>query len=380
MKHPICEKHPVAVVVGTRPEAIKLAPVVLALREKGVPTVVLSTGQHREMLQQVFEAFGLKPDRDLDLMVPNQTLAGLSARIMEHMDRVFTELAPSWVVVQGDTSTVAVASWVAFYHKIGVSHVEAGLRTHNKYNPFPEEMNRTLVGKLADLHFAPTEESRANLLREGVAEDGIHVVGNTVIDALRQMSAIVKDKPFDEVGLPAGLANGKKLVLVTGHRRENFGPAFRDFCTGLLTVARAFEDEVEMVYPVHLNPNVQSVVYEMMDDVSNVTLLEPLAYPQFVKMLSTAHLVITDSGGVQEESACLGVPVLVTRETCERREAIEAGVAELVGTDPEKIASSARRLLTDEATYRSRAVASDVFGDGRAAERIVEIMSREVQA
>jgi UDP-N-acetylglucosamine 2-epimerase (non-hydrolysing) len=378
MTHPISKKHPVAVVVGTRPEAIKLAPVLLALRERGVPTVVLSTGQHREMLQQVFDAFGLKPDRDLDLMVPNQTLAGLSARIMEHTDRVFEELQPSWAVVQGDTSTVAVVAWVSFYRKIGVAHVEAGLRTHNKYNPFPEEMNRTLVGNLADLHFAPTEDARKNLLAQGVAADDIHVVGNTVIDALRQMREIVKDKPFAEFGLPADLENGKKLILVTGHRRENFGPAFRDFCTGLLSVAKEFEDRVELVYPVHLNPNVQSVVYEMMDGVSNVRLMGPLAYPQFVKMLSAAHLVITDSGGVQEESACLGVPVLVTRETCERREAIDAGVAELVGTNSEKIASSARLLLTDEAAYRSRAVPSDVFGDGRAAKRIAEILAGEM--
>lgn len=375
MSWPLSAAHPIVVVVGTRPEVIKLAPVVLALRHRGLPTVVVSTGQHREMLRQSLAAFDLAADRDLDVMLPDQSLATLSARLLEGIDRQLAELEPSWLVVQGDTTTVAIASLAAFYRRIGVAHVEAGLRTHHRYDPFPEEMNRTLVGHLAELHLAPTATARANLLAQGVAAAAIHVVGNTVVDAVQQVAAGVRDRSFASLGLPPELADGRRLLLVTGHRREKLGPAFRDFCRGLLAIAEEFAGGLRLVYPVHLNPQVRSVVHEMMSGAPDVLLLEPLSYPSFVKLMTAATLIVTDSGGVQEEATTLGVPLLVCRDTSERPEALAAGVAELVGTDPERIASAARRLLTDEAFRLSRAVASDVFGDGRAAARIAALLA-----
>lgn len=370
--HPSPE-HPVMVVLGTRPEVIKLVPVIFALRRAGVPTFVLSTGQHREMLDQGLAVFELEADRDLRVMRQNQTLAGLSAELLKATDALLQEVEPSWVVVQGDTTTVAMVGLAAFYRKIPVAHVEAGLRTHHKFDPFPEEINRTLLAPLADLHFAPTPEARRNLLAEGVAEERVHVVGNTVVDALRLTEERVHRRSAVELGLELG--DDRRLVLVTGHRRENFGEGLRGMFEGLRRIADAFPD-TEVLYPVHLNPNVRAAAESMLGGLGNVKLIEPLDYVAFVKAMTLAELIVTDSGGVQEEAAALGVPVLVTRATSERREAIDAGVAELVGTDPDAVFEAARRLLADPAEHARRAVPTDVFGDGCSGERIAGILAQ----
>lgn len=368
-------EHPILVALGTRPEVIKLAPVVEALRRRGAPTFVLSTGQHRELIDPVLEAFSMVPDRDLAVMRENQSLAGLSAALLAAVDRVLEEVAPVRVVVQGDTTTVAMVALAAFYRRIPVAHVEAGLRTGNRYDPFPEEMSRILLGHLADLHFAPTPRARENLLAQGVAADTIDVVGNTVVDALRATAARVAGRSFSELGLPE--PGDRLLVLVTSHRRESFGRPMRDVFTALRRVAGELAGRVLFVYPVHLNPNVRTAAREMLGGVEGLVLTEPLAYPAFVKLLSAARLAVTDSGGVQEEAASLGVPVLVTRRTSERPEAIEAGVAELVGTDPDRVAEAISTLLTDPGEHARRARATDAFGDGRAGERIAARLTNE---
>jgi UDP-N-acetylglucosamine 2-epimerase (non-hydrolysing) len=366
---------PLLVALGTRPEAIKLAPVVAALRVRGVPTFVLSTGQHRELLAPILDVFALTPDRDLAVMRPGQSLAALSAAILAAIDPLLAELAPRRLVVQGDTSTVAAAALAAFYRRVPVAHVEAGLRTGDRHDPFPEEMNRTLLGDLADLHFAPTPRARENLLREGVADGAIHVVGNTVIDALQLIQRRVAGRSLADFDLPEPA--GRRLVVVTGHRRENFGAGFAGVFAGLRRIADEFADSALLVYPLHLNPEVREPALERLAGVANLKLIEPLDYLRFVRLLIAADLIVTDSGGVQEEATALGVPVLVTRRTSERLEAVEAGVAELVGTDPERIAAAARRLLTDSVHRAARAVASAVFGDGRAGERIAEVLAPE---
>lgn len=367
---PISAEHPVLVAVGTRPEVIKLAPVVFALRERAMPTFLLSTGQHREMLAQILDVFDLAPDRDLAVMRPDQSLASLSASLLAAADPVLGEVQPSWVVVQGDTTTVAMMALAAFYRQIPVAHVEAGLRTHLRYDPFPEEMNRSLLARLGELHFAPTETARANLLAEGVLQGTVHTVGNSVVDALHAVAARVADRSLASFGLPD--PEGRKIVLVTGHRRENFGQGMRDVCLGLRRLAEALPREILIVYPVHLNPNVRRPVAEILGGVSNIALIEPLAYDAFVKLLTSATLAITDSGGVQEEAASLGVPLLVTRRTSERPEALQAGVGELVGTEPDRIVATAHALLTDAELHAQRAVPTAVFGDGRAAARIAD--------
>ena len=377
----IGEDRPVLIFVGTRPEAIKLAPVVHELVKRGVPYRLISTGQHRELLDPILEAFELEPHLDLRLMRSDQSLAGLSAALLAAVDPVLEELAPSWVVVQGDTSTVAMVALAAFYRHISVAHVEAGLRTFVKDDPFPEEMNRTLVGSLADLHLAPTAEACRNLERQGVPSERVHQVGNTVIDALRSMVDAVRKRPLSDFGLPE--VGDKKLVLVTGHRRENLGDGFDGIFRGLARVAAEAESsagvEVEVVYPVHLNPRVREQAEALLggadgEALPNVHLIEPLGYPAFVRLMTAAHLIVTDSGGVQEEATALGIPTLVTRRTSERQEAVEVGVAELVGVDAEQVTEAALRLLRDEEAHRARAVPSDVFGDGRSAQRIVDAL------
>jgi UDP-N-acetylglucosamine 2-epimerase len=380
MPHPISERHPVLVAVGTRPEVVKMAPVVRALRDAGLPTYLLSTGQHREMLEQMLEVFELRADRDLRVMRADQSLASLSADLLRGVDGVLAEVEPSWVLVQGDTTTVAMVALAAFYRQIPVGHVEAGLRTHHRYDPFPEEMNRTLLGPLASRHFAPTAPARHNLLAEAVPAERVHVVGNTVIDALRWMSAAVAERPAADFGLSLPSRDGsspRRLVLVTGHRRENFGRGLQGVFQALKTIAEEHRERVEVLYPVHLNPNVRKAAHELLGDVPNLRLTEPLDYAAFVKAMTAAHLIVTDSGGVQEEAAALGIPVLVTRRTSERREAIDAGVAELVGVEPEAIVTAARRLLTDPALHARRAVPTDVFGDGCSAARIAAILARQ---
>jgi UDP-N-acetylglucosamine 2-epimerase (non-hydrolysing) len=366
----------ILLVFGTRPEAIKLAPVVKALRQVGTFEVrVCVTAQHRQMLDQVLELFAITPDVDLDLMRPGQDLTDITMRVLVGMRGVLRDWRPDLLLVQGDTTTTFAASLAAYYEKIAVGHVEAGLRTGNIYAPWPEEMNRRLTTVLAALHFAPTLWARDNLLREGVAADVIHVTGNTVIDALLEvverlesdgaLRAMVERRHF-------GFLNpARKLVLVTGHRRESFGPGFERICQALRVLGE--RNNVDIVYPVHLNPNVQEPVRRILGFCPSIHLIEPLDYLPFVYLMHRAYLIITDSGGIQEEAPSLGKPVLVMRDTTERPEAIEAGTAKLVGTDSGRIVREAAWLLEDEVAYREMAQAHNPYGDGKAAGRIARI-------
>jgi UDP-N-acetylglucosamine 2-epimerase (non-hydrolysing) len=364
-------------IFGTRPEAVKMAPVVQALaRTQGVDSHVCVTAQHRQMLDQVLNLFEITPDVDLNLMRPNQTLAQLTADIFTALDPVLEDIRPDWVLVQGDTTTVMAAALLSFYHHIRVGHVEAGLRTLDRYQPFPEEINRRIAGVVADMHFAPTEHSRQNLLKENVAPDAIVVTGNPAIDAL---NSIVRFPPppetqmlFDRLNIaPGGAPGGKQLILITAHRRENLGPGIENICTALRILAETYPDRLELLYAVHLNPKVQEPVYRLLSGIPNITLTPPQDYLPMVHLMKRARLVLTDSGGIQEEATSLGKPTLVLREVTERPEGVEAGVLKLVGTDTEKIVREAKRLLEDEEAYQQMACASNPFGDGHAAERIV---------
>ncbi len=354
-------------VVGTRPEAVKMAPVILRLREtSGVESMVCVTAQHREMLDQVFSLFDILPEIDLNLMRPGQTLAGISAAIFTHLDPVLNEVRPDWVLAQGDTTTVMATALLSYYHRIRFGHVEAGLRTGDKWQPFPEEINRRIAGVVADLHFAPTAWARENLLREDVPDETIRVTGNPVIDALQW----VAERPFAWDASPlAALPADKRLVLVTAHRRENFGQPLENICAALKALAA--RGDVHLVYPVHLNPRVQEPVYRLLEGVPNITLLPPLDYLPLVHLLKRSVLVLTDSGGLQEEAPGLGVPVLVLREVTERPEGVRAGTVKLVGTDTARIVAEASRLLDDPKAHAAMAQAVNPYGDGRAAERIV---------
>jgi UDP-N-acetylglucosamine 2-epimerase (non-hydrolysing) len=369
----------ISLIAGTRPEVIKLAPVYLKLRENpSLRVQMCATAQHRRMLDTALEAFGIVPDADLDLMEQDQTLAGLTARALLGLDGYIRENKPDVILVQGDTTTVLCGALAAFYHKVKVGHVEAGLRTRNKYSPFPEEMNRTLASRLADWHFAPTEGAKAQLLKEGIEPGTVHVTGNTVIDALYLIRDKARGIPFGEIPELAALNSkfeirNSKLILVTGHRRESFGQGFRNICRGIRRIAGRFPD-VQIVYPVHLNPNVQAPVREILGSLANVHLIEPLSYLPFVKLMDAARVLLTDSGGIQEEGPALGKPVLVMREVTERPEAVEAGVVRLVGADEDRIFDETERLLTDEAAYRAMARGVSPYGDGKAAGRIAEIL------
>lgn len=365
----------VALIFGTRPEAIKLCPLVLALKEQpDLVAHVCVTGQHREMLEQVLEVFGVMPDVDLSIMQPNQTLSALTSRTITALDGYLTRYKPDIVIVQGDTTTTFCASLTAFYHNIPVGHVEGGLRTRNKFSPFPEEINRVLTSHIADYHFVPTVLSRANLLREGISEDKIVVTGNTVIDALFIAVEKVKQHPPEILGLPEHLqnsqANHDKIVLITSHRRENFGEGLQSVCKAIVTLAKTFY-EVEFVCPVHLNPYVHKPVFEMLSGLENVHLIEPLPYLPFVALMDRSMLILTDSGGVQEEAPSLGKPVLVMRDTTERPEAVEMGTVKLVGTDMKAIIENVTTLLSDKKAYDAMANAVNPYGDGKACERIV---------
>lgn len=367
-------------VFGTRPEAIKLAPVLKELQKfSEIQSRVCVTAQHREMLDQVLKIFEITPDYDLDLMRPNQSLYQLTAEALVALESVIQREKPDLVITQGDTTTAFVASLAAFYAQIKIARVEAGLRTFDKYSPFPEEVNRVLADRLADFHFAPTERARQNLLREGISAETIFVTGNTVIDALQQMWARVKDRDLREhFDLPkeifAQIEHGDtKLLLVTGHRRESFGPEFESICLGLKKIAQSYPNVV-LVYPVHLNPNVRAPVRKILSQVDRVFLIEPLDYERFVWLMGRAFLILTDSGGIQEEAPALGKPVLVMRKVTERPEALEAGTARLVGTEAENIFREAARLLEDRDAYEQMARAVNPFGDGHAAERIVQIL------
>ena len=364
----------VLVALGTRPEAIKLAPVVLALnRRREFQCVLCVTSQHREMLEPMLKFFGLSPAHDLDVMRPDQKLGELTGRVLAGMDRVLEAERPDWVVVQGDTTTAMAAGLAAYYRQIRLAHVEAGLRTNDKYSPFPEEINRRLVGALADLHFAPTSAAARNLRREGVPLRSIVQTGNTVTDALLWAAGKIRKHPPP---MPAGIppsAKGRKLVLVTGHRRENFGGGLEQICLALKAAADACP-ELDFVYPVHLNPNVKVPVNRLLGGHPRIFLVPPVDYPVMVALLERAWLAVTESGGIQEEAPTFGVPVLVTRDTTERPEGIRAGNARLVGTDGAAILRWIRKLAVDPAAYARMARARNPYGDGDAARRIVEAL------
>jgi len=357
-------------VIGTRPEAIKMAPVIQELRRhpKRARSVVCVTGQHRQMLEQALALFEIRPEHDLALMQPDQSLSALTARLFSALDPVVREVRPDWVLAQGDTTTVFVAAVVAFYNGVPFGHVEAGLRTGDKRRPFPEEVNRRLADAVADLYFAPTSGARQALLREGVAGDQILVTGNTVIDALLS----VAERPFDWAGAGelAAVPRDARLVLITAHRRESFGEPFRELCLAISELAKRFP-AVQFVYPVHLNPNVRKPVLEILAGHDNVRLVEPVDYLTIVHLMKRATLVLTDSGGIQEEAPGLKVPVLVMREKTERPEGVDAGVVKLVGTAREAIVGESARLLTDPAAHAAMASGANPYGDGHAAERIV---------
>ena len=369
-------------IFGTRPEAVKMAPVIKALAgTPGITSHVCVTAQHRQMLDQVLGLFDIHPDVDLNLMQPDQDLASLTAEIFTHLDPVLARLKPDWILVQGDTTTVMASSIAAFYRHIHIGHVEAGLRTNDKWQPFPEEMNRRLASVSADLHFAPTEWARQNLLRENVPVDQIFVTGNPVIDALQAVirmpptPAVLDlfkriDLPFQPLETSGDATVGRRLVLVTAHRRENFGAPLERICSSLKQLANIYQDSVCIVYPVHLNPNVKEPVHRILSGISNIFLLEPLDYLPMVQLMKHASLVLTDSGGLQEEAPAFGVPVLVLRQVTERPEGIQAGTVRLVGTDSQEIITQARRLLDDPQAYAQMAHAVNPYGDGHAAPRI----------
>lgn len=368
----------ISLIFGTRPEAIKLCPLVLELKKHPeFEAHVCVTGQHREMLDQVLEVFEVTPDVDLKLMQPDQTLASITARAITAIDGYLADYKPDMVIVQGDTTTSFCGALAAFYRRIPVGHVEAGLRTWNKYSPFPEEINRVMTSRIADLHFAPTQWSKENLLKEGVPEDRIFVTGNTVIDALHIAVEKVRENPPDVPGVPRELLNGdtRPMVLITGHRRENFGDGFRNICQAISDLAERFPDTA-FVYPVHLNPNVRKPVFDLLSGRANIHLIEPLSYLPFVALMNRSTIVLTDSGGVQEEAPGLGKPVLVTRDTTERPEAVEAGTVKLMGTDREMIFDNVATLLSDKQAYEAMSRAINPYGDGKACPRIVNALAQ----
>jgi UDP-N-acetylglucosamine 2-epimerase (non-hydrolysing) len=371
-------------IFGTRPEAVKMAPVVMELsRQPNIESLVCVTAQHRQMLDQVLNLFAIKPDIDLDLMQPDQSLANLTAAIFTNLDPVLSQLKPDWVLVQGDTTTVMASAILAYYHHIKVGHVEAGLRSGDKWQPFPEEVNRTIAGVVADLHFAPTEWAKNNLLRENVPENHIIITGNPVIDALQYVASLPPtdeiNQLFSQIGLTLNPSTEQpRLILVTAHRRENFGAPLENICHALRQLAEHYGNSIRIVYPVHLNPNVQETVYRLLGNIPNIVLLPPLDYLPFVQLMKRATLILTDSGGLQEEAPGLGVPVLVLRGVTERPEGVQAGTVRLVGTDTRAIVAEAQRLLDDPTAYQQMAQAVNPYGDGHASERIVAALLESV--
>jgi UDP-N-acetylglucosamine 2-epimerase (non-hydrolysing) len=365
-------------VFGTRPEAIKMAPLVKLLdASRQLEHRVCVTAQHRQMLDQVLQLFDIHPHYDLDLMRPGQSLPQLTSSILLGMDSVFADFRPDWVLVHGDTSTTMATSLAAYYQKIGVAHVEAGLRTHNLYSPWPEEGNRQITGRLAGLHFAPTETSRQNLMQENVNSSAIHVTGNTVIDALLSVSKRIDTDAAlgDELARSFSfLDSTKRLILVTGHRRENFGAGFEAICHALRDIAA--QPDVQVLYPVHLNPEVQAPVQRILGNTANVHLTEPQDYLPFVYLMKRSHLILTDSGGIQEEAPSLGKPVLVMRDTTERPEAVTAGTVRLVGVDRTRIVGETIRLLNEQTAYQEMAFAHNPYGDGLACQRILHTFEK----
>jgi len=366
----------ILIVFGTRPEAIKMAPVVLAFKSnKKMKTVLCVTGQHKEMLDQVLNVFSIKPDIDLSLMTNNQTLAGLTSLLIKEIDYVLIKEKPDLVLIHGDTSTTFATAIACFYAQIPIGHVEAGLRTGDLTAPWPEEMNRCYVGKIAKLHFCPTSKSKHNLLKEGISKEGIYITGNTVIDSL--LFALEKINTNKELleqlkeKVPCIIEN-KNIICVTGHRRENFGNGFKNICESLIEISKI--PNVQVIYPVHLNPNVRKTVMDKLDGVLNIHLIEPLEYLPFVYLMHKSKIILTDSGGIQEEAPTLKKPVLVMREITERPEALEAGTIKLVGTDSKKIVQEVQKLLNNEQYYNSMIGNTNPYGDGKSSSRIVEIV------
>ena len=369
----------ILIIFGTRPEAIKMAPLVQAFLKfpKQFETKVCITAQHREMLDQVLDFFEIKADYDLDLMKPNQNLYSLTGDIINGLKPVLETFKPDYVFVHGDTTTTMASSIAAYYAGAKVCHVEAGLRTHNKWSPFPEEMNRQITGRVADFHFAPTSASKDNLVAENVDEAAILVTGNTVIDALLASVSKVDSMQDAEIdSLKQLVDSSKKLILVTGHRRENHGQGFINICKALKQIASE-NPNTQIIYPVHLNPNVQKPVYALLENISNIHLIAPLAYPAFVWLMNKSYVIITDSGGVQEEAPSLGKPVLVMRDTTERPEAVDAGTVILVGTNTDKIVDETNKLLNNTAHYNNMSSLHNPYGDGKACERIVEFVMKQ---
>jgi len=364
------------IIFGTRPEAIKMAPLFRAFQNEKdqFETRVCVTAQHREMLDQVMDFFEITPNYDLNLMKPNQNLYLLTSDIILGLKPILEEFQPDYVYLHGDTTTTMASSIAAFYSGAKVCHVEAGLRTHNKLSPFPEEINRQVTGRITDYHFAPTEQAKQNLLNENVPENTILVTGNTVIDALLESALRVENIINPEIeNLKTIIEPNKKIILVTGHRRENHGQGFITICEALKEIAQTNLD-VQIIYPVHLNPNVQQPVYKLLSEIGNIKLIDPLSYPAFVWLMKKSYLIITDSGGVQEEAPSLGKPVLVMRDTTERPEAVDAGTVILVGTDKEKIVSECLSLLNDDVKYYNMSVLHNPYGEGKACEKIVEFV------
>jgi UDP-N-acetylglucosamine 2-epimerase (non-hydrolysing) len=362
-------------VFGTRPEAIKMAPLVREFKRhrNKCEVVVCVTAQHREMLDQVLGFFGITPEFDLDIMKPDQSLFDVTAGALKGLEGVLDQVNPDIMFIQGDTTSAFISALAAFYKRIRVAHIEAGLRSGEKYSPFPEEMNRILAGHLADLHFAPTARAEKNLLREGI-ESGVHMVGNTVIDALFLGLEIIKQKGDEDYRKFFSFADfRKRVLLVTGHRRESFGEPFKRVCTALRAISDLFPD-TEIIYPVHLNPNVRKPVNDILSGHSRIHLIDPVPYPHLIWLMEKSYMALTDSGGIQEEAPSLGKPVLVMRDVTERMEGVEAGTAKLVGTDAEKIVREASLLLTDGGAYGEMAHAVNPYGDGRASERIADIV------
>ncbi|MDR2086098.1 MAG: UDP-N-acetylglucosamine 2-epimerase (non-hydrolyzing) [Dysgonamonadaceae bacterium] len=372
----------ILIVFGTRPEAIKMAPLVKEFQKypEKFETKICVTGQHRQMLDQVLDVFDIRPDYDLNIMAPNQDLYDITSKVLLGMRNVLKEYQPEIVFVHGDTTTSMATAIAAFYQQIKVAHVEAGLRTYNLYSPWPEEMNRQLTDRLCEYCFTPTETSKNNLLQERVDANKLYVTGNTVIDALLMAVDIIRTKPGlqnsiirELKGKGYGIKSDKPFILVTGHRRENFGEGFLNICKALKEIA-ANHPDMDIIYPVHLNPNVQKPVYELLAEISNIYLISPLDYLPFVYMMQHSYLILTDSGGVQEEAPSLGKPVLVMRDTTERPEAVEAGTVKLVGTDTSEIVNNVNLLLTDKAVYNQMAQAHNPYGDGKACERIIKVL------
>ncbi|MBH69842.1 MAG: UDP-N-acetylglucosamine 2-epimerase (non-hydrolyzing) [Flavobacteriales bacterium] len=372
-------KKKILIVFGTRPEAIKMAPVVKAFKlNQNFITKVCVTAQHRQMLDQVLEFFEIQPDFDLNLMKPNQTLYNLTSEIIKKMQLVLEEYTPDFVFVHGDTTTTMATSIAAFYSGAKVCHVEAGLRTNNKKSPFPEEINRQVTARITDFHFAPTEKSKNNLILENIKEDNIIVTGNTVIDALLDGVKKVNNIELDDIDMLKSLINkSKDLVVVTGHRRENHGEGFLNICRALKEIAK--NDNVQIIYPVHLNPNVQKPVNEILSNIDNINLIKPLPYEAFLWLMEKAKIIITDSGGVQEEAPSLGKPVLVMRNTTERPEAVDAGTVILVGTNVKKIVDETNILLNNTERYQAMSKLHNPYGDGYASQRIVQFLLNQIK-